>query len=99
MVETITPAGCGSRRRYRIALALFALGAVLASAALGALLGLAGSAFYRTLAPALGPRPRPGPALPPAAHDLPGRLPRRPGAGRPAGRGRLPGALRPRPRP
>ena len=26
MVETITPAGCGSRRRYRIALALFALG-------------------------------------------------------------------------
>ena len=39
MVETITPAGCGSRRRYRIALALFALAAVLASAALGALPG------------------------------------------------------------
>ncbi len=50
MVETITPAGCGSRRRYRIALALFAVGAVLASAALGALLGLAGSALDRTVA-------------------------------------------------
>jgi hypothetical protein len=50
MVETITPAGCGSRRRYRIALALFATGAVLASAALGALLGLAGSAFDRAVA-------------------------------------------------
>ena len=50
MVETITPAGCGSRRRYRIALALFALAAVLASAALGALLGLAGSALDRTVA-------------------------------------------------
>jgi hypothetical protein len=50
MVETITPAGCGSRRRYRIALALFALGALLASAALGALLGLLGSALDRTVA-------------------------------------------------
>ena len=50
MVETITPAGCGSRRRYRIALALFALGAVLASAALGALLGLLGTALDRTVA-------------------------------------------------
>ncbi len=45
MVETITPAGCGSRRRYRIALSLFALGAVLAAASLGALLGWAGSAL------------------------------------------------------
>jgi hypothetical protein len=50
MVETITPAGCGSRRRYRIALALFSAAAVLASAALGALLGLAGSALDRTVA-------------------------------------------------
>ena len=50
MVETITPAGCGSRRRYRIALALFALGALLASAALGALLGLLGAGLDRTLA-------------------------------------------------
>src|SRR5262245_25757641 len=50
MVETITPAGCGSRHRYRIALALFTAGAVLAAAALGALLGLAGSALDRALA-------------------------------------------------
>jgi hypothetical protein len=45
MVETITPAGCGSRHRHRAALALFALGAGLAAAGLGALLGLAGSAL------------------------------------------------------
>jgi hypothetical protein len=42
MIETITPAVCGSRRRQRLAFALFALGALLASAVLGALLGLAG---------------------------------------------------------
>jgi len=50
MVETITPAGCGSRRRYRIALALFAVGAIAASAALGALLGLAGAPLDRDTA-------------------------------------------------
>ena len=50
MVETITPAGCGSRRRHRTALALFALGAVAASAALGTVLGLLGSRFDQTLA-------------------------------------------------
>jgi hypothetical protein len=43
MVETITPAGCGSRHRHLAALALFALGAGLAAAGLGAVLGLAGS--------------------------------------------------------
>ena len=49
MVETLTPAGCGSRQRHRIALALalFTLGAILASGGLGALLGLAGSPFDR----------------------------------------------------
>jgi len=45
MVETLTPAGCGSRQRHRFALALFALGAILAAGALGAVLGLAGSAL------------------------------------------------------
>lgn len=45
MVETITPAGCGSRKRQLVALALFAAGAVVASAALGAALGLAGAAI------------------------------------------------------
>jgi hypothetical protein len=44
MIETITPAVCGSRRRQRIALLLFAAAAIAASAVLGALLGLAGSA-------------------------------------------------------
>jgi hypothetical protein len=43
MIETITPAVCGSRRRQRLALAGFALGAVCASLALGALLGLTGN--------------------------------------------------------
>jgi cytochrome c biogenesis protein CcdA len=43
MIETISPAVCGSRRRYRIALAGFALGAVSVSFALGALLGLTGA--------------------------------------------------------
>ena len=45
MVETITPAVCGSRKRQLVALVLFALGAVAASAALGAVLGFAGSAI------------------------------------------------------
>lgn len=43
MVETITPAGCGSRRAHRTALALFAVGAVGASALVGALLGALGA--------------------------------------------------------
>ena len=43
MIETITPAGCGGRNRYRIALASFTLGAVTAAAVVGALLGLAGA--------------------------------------------------------
>ncbi len=42
MVETFTPAVCGSRSRQRLALAWFALGALAASAALGAALGLLG---------------------------------------------------------
>jgi hypothetical protein len=48
MVETITPAGCGSRHRYRVALALFSVGAIGAAAALGALLGLAGASLDRS---------------------------------------------------
>jgi hypothetical protein len=43
MVETITPDVCGSRRRQAWALLFFALGALVASACLGALLGVAGS--------------------------------------------------------
>jgi len=43
MVETFTPAVCGSRARQRHALVLFAGTAVSASAALGAALGFAGS--------------------------------------------------------
>lgn len=39
MIETITPDVCGSSRRRRIAIALFALGAVVAAACLGAALG------------------------------------------------------------
>jgi hypothetical protein len=50
MVETFTPAVCGSRSRQRLALVLFAVGALFASAALGALLGLAGSAIGTRLA-------------------------------------------------
>jgi hypothetical protein len=42
MVETFTPAVCGSRARHRLAVALFALGALLASAGLGAALGALG---------------------------------------------------------
>jgi cytochrome c biogenesis protein CcdA len=45
MVETVTPAVCGSRRRQLAALALFTAGAVLAAASLGAVLGLAGAAI------------------------------------------------------
>jgi hypothetical protein len=45
MVETFTPAVCGSRRRQRAAVALFTLGALAAAAALGALLGLVGGAL------------------------------------------------------
>ena len=44
MIETITPAVCGSRRRHRIALLLFTLAAILAAAVFGAALGLVGSA-------------------------------------------------------
>ncbi|MEO8290147.1 MAG: hypothetical protein ABI649_04045 [Gaiellaceae bacterium] len=43
MVETFTPAVCGSRARQRLALALFAAGALVAAACVGAVLGLAGS--------------------------------------------------------
>src|SRR5687767_6909394 len=43
MIETITPAVCGSRRRQRLALAGFTAGAVCASLVVGALLGLTGS--------------------------------------------------------
>jgi len=43
MVETFTPAVCGSRPRQRLAIALFAVAAILASALLGATLGLVGS--------------------------------------------------------
>jgi hypothetical protein len=43
MVETFTPAVCRSRPRQRLAIALFALAALAASAALGATLGFVGS--------------------------------------------------------
>lgn len=43
MIETITPAVCGSRRRQRLALATFTVGAVCASLVVGALLGFTGS--------------------------------------------------------
>jgi hypothetical protein len=45
MVETFTPAVCGSRTRQRAAVALFTLSAIVTAAALGALLGLVGAAF------------------------------------------------------
>jgi hypothetical protein len=48
MVETFTPAVCGSRSRQRLALVLFSVGALIASAALGAALGFAGSLIGRT---------------------------------------------------
>jgi hypothetical protein len=50
MVETFTPAVCGSKRRQRIALAGFATGAVVASALVGALLGALGALIGRQLA-------------------------------------------------
>jgi hypothetical protein len=43
MVETFTPAVCGSRARQRLAIGLFAVAAIVASAALGAALGHVGS--------------------------------------------------------
>ena len=45
MVETFTPAVCGSRARQRAAAALFALAAVATAAVLGALLALLGAAL------------------------------------------------------
>jgi len=45
MIETITPAVCGSRRRRRIAVALFGLAAILAAALVGAALGALGAAL------------------------------------------------------
>jgi hypothetical protein len=45
MVETITPAVCGTRKRQLAALTLFTLAAVASAAGLGALLGLAGGAI------------------------------------------------------
>ncbi len=45
MIETITPAVCGSRNRYRLALALFTLAALAAAALVGGLLGLLGWAL------------------------------------------------------
>ena len=43
MLETFTPAVCGSRKRQIAGQSLFAVSAVVTSAALGLLLGLAGS--------------------------------------------------------
>jgi hypothetical protein len=45
MIATITPAGCGSRRRHLLAAVLFTAGAVAAAALLGGAAGLAGSAL------------------------------------------------------
>jgi hypothetical protein len=45
MIETITPAGCGGRNRYRLALLLFTLAAIAAAAVVGAFLGLVGGAL------------------------------------------------------
>jgi hypothetical protein len=50
MVETFTPAVCGSRRRQRLALAGFATGAIVASALVGGLLGALGALIGRELA-------------------------------------------------
>jgi hypothetical protein len=50
MVETFTPAVCGSRPRQRLALAGFAVGAIAASALVGALLGALGAALGAQLA-------------------------------------------------
>ena len=43
MVETISPAVCGTRRRTALALILFAAGSIGVAAAIGLLLGLLGS--------------------------------------------------------
>ena len=55
MIETITPAGCGGRKRHVIALAIFTVAAVAAAALLGAALGALGAAAspLRTFAVAL----------------------------------------------
>src|SRR3954451_8370359 len=45
MVATITPAGCGSRRRQLLAASLFSAGALAAAALIGGLAGLAGAAL------------------------------------------------------
>lgn len=50
MVETLTPAVCGGRHRHRTAVALFAVGALLAAAALGAALGVLGGPLPRDAA-------------------------------------------------
>lgn len=47
MIETFTPQMCGGRARRNTGVALFALGAIGASAALGAALGLAGAGLPR----------------------------------------------------
>jgi cytochrome c biogenesis protein CcdA len=47
MVETVTPAVCGSRKRQLAALVFFAAGATAAASGIGALLGLAGAAVGR----------------------------------------------------
>jgi hypothetical protein len=50
MVETFTPAVCGNRRRQWLALTGFALGAIGASALVGAVLGAVGAALGTQLA-------------------------------------------------
>src|SRR5262245_17388004 len=50
MVETITPDVCGGRHRYRTAVAVFAVGAIAAAAALGAVLGAIGSLLDQEVA-------------------------------------------------
>jgi hypothetical protein len=50
MVETFTPAVCGSRQRQRLALVGFAAGAMAASALVGAALGALGAALGAQLA-------------------------------------------------
>jgi hypothetical protein len=45
MIDTITPAGCGSRNRYVISLLAFAVAAVAAAATLGAIVGAVGGLF------------------------------------------------------
>ncbi len=53
MVETISPAVCGTRRRTALALTLFAAGSIGVAAAVGLLLGLLGSAALVPVAIAL----------------------------------------------